>query len=84
MPVAARSRRMDDLKGRHDGERVRLGREMSSRELSSGEEHAGYGDHLADDASALLEQAGMAGLRRGVEWLLAQGEEAPGLISDGF
>ncbi|HID87255.1 MAG TPA: conjugal transfer protein TraR [Anaerolineae bacterium] len=41
-----------------------------------GEEHAGYGNHMADDATEVFEQTKSLALRRNLERMLEQVEDA--------
>ena len=83
MQVKAKSKRMADLKAYLDAEETRLQREISSSRVSSCEERAGYGNHMADHATAVSEQAKSAGLRRSHELLLGQVEDALRRMADG-
>ena len=83
MQVKAKSKRMADLKAYLDAERARLRREILSAEVSTGEGPAGYGNHMADHATVVFEQAKGVGLRRSQELLLGEVEDALRRIADG-
>jgi len=83
MQVKAKSKTRSDLKMYLDIEKGRLGRRIPHTELSTSEEGAGYGNHMADYATAVFEQAKSVGLRRGRELLLAEVEDALRRISQG-
>jgi DnaK suppressor protein len=56
-------------------ERERLVEEIHQQGIL-GEEHAGYGNHMADDATEVFEQTKSLALRRNLERMLGQVEDA--------
>ena len=76
MEVKAKSGKPDDLKRFLEQERQRLLREIAQGELTTDEERAGYSTHMADDATAVFEQARNVGLQRSHERMLAEVEDA--------
>lgn len=76
MEIKAKSKSMADLKAYLEAERARLQKEIAARDTSTGRKHAGYGNHMADDATTVFEQAKSVGLKRGEELLLADVEDA--------
>ncbi|MFQ6057263.1 MAG: TraR/DksA family transcriptional regulator [Anaerolineae bacterium] len=66
---------MESTKVYLEGERERLMKEIRQQGIL-GEEHAGYGNHMADDATEVFEQTKSLALRRNLERMLEQVEEA--------
>ena len=75
MQVKARSKKLEDLKEYLLTERDRLRQEIALQTVH-GHESAGYGNHIADDATATFEQAKSVALRRSSERRLADVEAA--------
>ncbi len=69
------------LKERLEAERHRLLEELSQLAVASGE-NLGYGNHMADDASAALDQAQNLALRRNHERMLEAIEKALARFQD--
>jgi len=69
------------LRRRLEAERSRLQAEVGRLSLESG--RVGYGNHMADDASDVFEQAKNLTLRRHLENLLAEVNEALHRLDDG-
>lgn len=67
--------KQDLLKKRLEEERVRL-REQISQLTIGGQDHPGYSNHMADDASEVFEQAKNLALRQTLERQLEHVEEA--------
>ena len=67
--------KQDLLKKRLEEERVRL-KEQISQLTIGGQEHPGYGNHMADDATEVFEQAKNLALRQTLERQLEQVERA--------
>ena len=65
----------DSLKKRLEEQRVRLQGDISQLTIG-GQEHPGYGNHMADDATEVFEQAKNLALRQTLERQLEQVEEA--------
>ncbi|MFQ6002072.1 MAG: TraR/DksA C4-type zinc finger protein [Anaerolineae bacterium] len=72
----------DLLKKRLEGERARLQEQIAQLTIG-GQEHPGYGNHMADDASEVFEQAKNLALRQTLERQLEQVEEALGRFEQG-
>ncbi len=70
------------LRRRLEAERSRVQSEMGRLSIESGQQ-IGYGNHMADDASDAFEQAKSLALRRHLESLLAEVNEALHRLSDG-
>ena len=84
MEVKAKSKRIADLRAYLEQERERLIKELAnSGELSTDEERAGLGNHMADDATTVFEQARSVGMHRAQERMLAEVEDALARIDDG-
>lgn len=84
MEVKAKSKRIADLRAYLEEEQERLRKELAhSEELSTGEERAGLGNHMADNATIVFEQARSVGMHRAQELMLAEVEDALARISDG-
>ena len=84
MEVKAKSKRIADLRAYLEEERERLGRELARvEELSTDEERAGLGNHMADNATIVFEQAKNVGMHRVQERMLAEVEDALARIDDG-
>ncbi|OGO05431.1 MAG: hypothetical protein A2Y73_06335 [Chloroflexi bacterium RBG_13_56_8] len=83
MLVEAKSKSKADLRAYLEAERDRLRKEIAGRETSTEEEHAGYGNHMADDATTVFEQAMSVGLKRDEELMLADAEEALKRMDEG-
>jgi len=71
MQTKARSSGMADLRAFLESEKTRLEREIANRDLTIGEERAGYSNHMADDATLVYEQGRNVGLTAAEERLLA-------------
>ncbi len=67
--------KQDLLKKRLEEERTRLQEEISQLTIG-GQDHPGYGNHMADDASEVFEQAKNLALRQTLERQLEQVEGA--------
>jgi len=65
----------DPLRKRLEEERERLQEQIHQQEIL-GKEHSGYGNHIADDATDVFEQTKNLALRRNLERLLEQVEDA--------
>jgi DnaK suppressor protein len=65
-----------------EAERLRLQAEVGRMNIGSGQQ-IGYGNHMADDASDAFEQAKSLTLRRHLENLLAEVNEALHRLDDG-
>lgn len=61
----------DSLKERLEEQKVRLQEEISQLTIG-GQEHPGYGNHMADDATEVFEQAKNLALRQALERQLEQ------------
>lgn len=73
--MTGKSQREDLFKARLEEERARLRVEIG--QLGTGERaNLGYGNHMADDATEAFEQAKDLALRRNLEHLLGQVENA--------
>ncbi|HHX45178.1 MAG TPA: conjugal transfer protein TraR [Chloroflexi bacterium] len=84
MEVKAKSKRIADLKAYLEVERDRLRRELERvEELGTDEERAGLGNHMADDATIVFEQARNVGMHRAQQRMLAEVEDALARIDDG-
>ena len=83
METRARSKSERDLRAFLETERERLRIEIARAGLTTDEERAGYGNHMADNASVVFEQAKSVGLRRSQEHLLADVEDALRRLGDG-
>lgn len=84
MEVKAKSKQLADLKAYLEAERERLAAEIGrAEELVNGEELSGYSSHMAEDATAVFEQARNVGLKRSQEHLLHDVEDALQRIKDG-
>jgi len=68
MQVKAKSKKISDLKAYLDAERDRLQREISSSRPSTDQRRAGYGNHMADHATAPMAFASIAAGRS--TWLV--------------
>lgn len=66
---------MESTRAYLEGERGRLLEQIRQQGLL-GEERAGYGNHIADDATEVFEQAKSLALRRNLERVLDQVEDA--------
>ena len=75
MKIKAKSTKRDDLKTYLIEEQQRLIADISKKEIS-GRERAGYGNHIADDATEVFEQTKLLALRSGLEKRLKQVEDA--------
>jgi len=75
MKIKAKSAKRDDLKTYLIEEQQRLIEDISKKEIS-GRVRAGYGNHIADDATEVFEQTKFLALRRGLEKRLAEVDEA--------
>ena len=83
MEIKAKSKRIADLKAYLETEEGRLQRDISRSEVTTDKERAGYGNHMAEDATAVFEQARNVGWKRDRERMLAQVEDALKRIADG-
>jgi len=84
MEVKAKSKRIADLRAYLEQERERLRRELAHpEELSTDEERAGLGNHMADNATVVFEQARSVGMHRAQERMLAEVEDALARIDNG-
>ncbi|HOG48690.1 MAG TPA: TraR/DksA C4-type zinc finger protein [Anaerolineae bacterium] len=70
------------LRRQLEAERLRLQAEVGRLSIESGQQ-IGYGNHMADDASDAFEQAKSLALRRHLENLLAEVNEALHRLDDG-
>ncbi len=72
MEVKAKSKRISDLRAYLEEERDRLRKELAHvEELGTDEERAGLGNHMADNATIVFEQAKTVGMHRAQERMLA-------------
>ena len=76
MLAKAKSKSLLDLRAYLEAEKERLAREISNSGISTDNTHAGYGTHMADDATMVFEQGRNAGLLRDHERALAEVEDA--------
>ena len=83
MEVKAKSKALADLKAYLETERERLRQEIASSDASTTQERAGYSNHIAENATAVFEQARNVGLRRTHELLLSDVESALKRFSKG-
>lgn len=83
MQVKARSKKLADLREYLETERQRLKNEIAHSQLSVDDEHAGYGNHMAEGAAVVFEQAKSVGLKRSQELMLAEVEDALKRMDDG-
>jgi len=82
MEVKAKSKRMADLKAFLEQERERLIAEIGHGDVTTDQGRAGYGNHMAEDATAVFEQARNVGQRRDQQRMLADVEDALRRIVD--
>jgi len=82
MKIKAKSTKRYDLRVYLLEERQRLIVDICKKKIS-GRESAGYGNHIADDATEVFEQTKFLALRRGLEKRLTQVEEALRKMEDG-
>ena len=75
MKIKAKSTKRDDLKTYLIEEQQRLIADISKKEIS-GRERAGYGNHIADDATEVFEQTKLLALRSGLEKRLVRVKDA--------
>ena len=83
MEVKARSKKLEDLKSFLEGERDRLQKEIAAGRVTTDEERSGYSSHMADDATAVFEQARNVGMQRAQEIRLGEVEDALRRIEEG-
>ncbi|NLG51065.1 MAG: conjugal transfer protein TraR [Chloroflexi bacterium] len=85
MEVKARSKRLADLKAYLEAEKERLEQDIAEAEMDvpTDENRAGYGNHMADDATEVFEQEKSAGRRRDQQILLDQVTDALQRIENG-
>ena len=83
MEIKARSKKITDLKAYLEVEGERLRKEIARSYITTDEQRAGYGNHMAETATVAFEQARNVGLKRTQEWLLVQVEDALKRIADG-
>lgn len=85
MEIKAKSKRLADLKAYLEAEKKRLEQEIAEADLdvATDENRAGYGNHMADDATEVFEQERSAGMRRDQEILLDQVKDALQRIENG-
>ena len=84
MEVKAKSKRIADLRAYLEEERDRLKKELAHvEELGTDEERAGLGNHMADNATIVFEQAKNVGMHRAQERMRAEVEDALARIDDG-
>ena len=83
MEIKAKSKRIADLKAFLEAESARLEREIAQCETALDEDHAGYGNHMADSATTVFEQAMSVGHRRDQELMLADVADALKRIAGG-
>ena len=76
MQVKAKSGKIGDIRAYLEAERARLQQEIAHSQVTTDEERAGYGNHMAEEATFVFEQARNVGLQRGQELLLAEVEDA--------
>jgi len=76
MEIKAKSKRLADLRAFLEQERTRLVRELEHSELATDEERNGYTNHMADNATAVFEQARNVGQQRDHQLLLGDVEAA--------
>lgn len=82
MEIKAKSKKIEDLKEYLLAERDRLRKEIARKPIQ-GSGSAGYGNHIADDATEVFEQAKSLALRRGLQLRLADVESALSRIESG-
>jgi len=75
MKIKAKSTKRDDLKTYLIEEQQHLIADIGRKRIS-GRERAGYGNHIADDATEVFEQTKFLALRRGLEKRLTRVEDA--------
>lgn len=73
--MAVTKKSLKPFKRRLEKEHKRLLKAIRQQEIS-GEEHAGYSNHIADDATGVFEQAKSLALRQNLERLLREVEDA--------
>jgi RNA polymerase-binding protein DksA len=73
---------LEPLRARLEGERERLLEEIQAQEIE-GKEHAGYANHMADDATEVFEQAKSFTLRQTLKGMLQQVEHALARMDEG-
>ena len=83
MEVKAKSKGLADLKAYLEAERERLRQEIASSDAGTTQERGGYSNHIAENATAVFEQARNVGLRRTQELLLGDVEAALKRIAKG-
>lgn len=77
MEVKAKSKRLADLRAYLEGERDRLQREIAAADTTAGhDQRTGYGNHMADDATDVFEQARNVGRQRDQQLLLGEVQDA--------
>ncbi len=72
----------DLIRKRLEEERDRLRKQICQQEVL-GKEHSGYRNHIADDATDVFEQTKNLALRRNLERLLEQVEDALHRLDEG-
>jgi len=82
MEIKARSASPQDLRAYLLREQQRLATEIRTRAVH-GRAHAGYGNHIADDATEVFEQTKHLALRRGMERRLSEVQAALQRMEDG-
>jgi RNA polymerase-binding protein DksA len=83
MEIKAKSKKVADLRAYLERERDRLRQEIAHSNVTTDEDRAGYGNHMADDATVVFEQARNMALKRGEELMLVDVEEALARIKAG-
>ncbi|HHX66417.1 MAG TPA: molecular chaperone DnaK [Chloroflexi bacterium] len=86
MEIKAKSKNIDDLKAYLVAERKRLQKEISRMDITARtdeNEGTGYSNHMAENATAVFEQARNAGIKRHQEILLAEVNDALQRIAEG-
>jgi RNA polymerase-binding protein DksA len=86
MEIKAKSKSIDDLKAYLVAERERLQKEISQSDImarTDDNERAGYSNHMAENATAVFEQARNAGIKRHQELLLDEVEDALQRMQEG-
>ena len=83
MEIKAKSKRMADLRAFLQAEHARLVRELDHSQLATDDERNGYTNHMADNATAVFEQARNVGQQRDHERALGDVEAALRRMEDG-
>lgn len=83
MEIKAKSKRMADLRAFLQAEQARLIRELETSQLATDDERNGYTNHMADNATAVFEQARNVGQQRDHVRALGDVEAALRRMEDG-